>query len=105
MNITHVVLFKFKPTSSEQDIQACFSQLAELTQALPIIRSYQFGQYSSQEGLNQGFTHGFVMTFDNEADRDEYLVHPEHVKVAEFIQQHIEFPSGVIAFDTGFNGV
>ena len=105
MNITHIVLFKFKTTCTEENIQACFTQLAELTQALPIIRSFRWGKYSSDEGLNQGFTHAFIMTFDDRASRDEYLVHPEHVKVAEFIQQHIEFPSGVIAFDAGFDAV
>lgn len=102
MNITHIVLFKFKSTSSDDQIQACFARLAELTEALPIIRSFKWGQYDSQEGLNQGFTHAFIMTFDHADDRDIYLTHPEHVKVAEFIQQYIEFPSGVIAFDAVF---
>ncbi|MFI4956827.1 MAG: Dabb family protein [Gammaproteobacteria bacterium] len=102
MNITHIVLFKFKPTTSEEQIQACFTKLAELTDALPIIRSFRWGKYDSQEGLHQDFTHSFMMTFDNAADRDLYLFHPEHLKIAQFIQQHIEFPSGVIAFDSTF---
>ena len=102
MNITHIVLFKFKPSTSQEEIQACFAKLAELTECLPIIRSFRWGKYESNEGLHQGFTHSFIMTFDNAGDRDHYLTHPEHVLVAQFIQQYIEFPSGVIAFDSTF---
>lgn len=28
---------------------------------------------------NQGFTHAFVRRFGSDADRDAYLVHPDHV--------------------------
>ena len=100
MKITHIVLFKFKPTSSPDDIKACFLRLAQLSQQMPEIQSFAWGKYSSQEGLNQGFSYGFTMTFATEADRDCYLTHPEHVRLAQFIQNHIEFPSGVIAFDS-----
>ena len=32
----------------------------------------------SGEGLNQGCTHGFILTFHSEKDRDAYLEHPDH---------------------------
>ena len=35
---------------------------------------------SSPEGLDQGYTHGFVMTFADATARDSYLKHPDHEK-------------------------
>jgi hypothetical protein len=32
----------------------------------------------SPEGLNDGFTHCFTLTFAQAEDRDAYLVHPAH---------------------------
>jgi hypothetical protein len=31
-----------------------------------------------REGLNDGLSHMFIMTFESEAARDAYLPHPEH---------------------------
>jgi len=38
----------------------------------------EWGTNNSPENLNKGFTHGFVLTFKTEKDRDAYLVHPDH---------------------------
>jgi len=32
----------------------------------------------SPEGISQGFTHCFLVTFASEKDRDAYLPHPAH---------------------------
>ena len=37
------------------------------------------------EGLSEGFTHSFVMLFENAAARDAYLPHPAHVAAAEAV--------------------
>lgn len=103
--ITHIVLFKFKSTTTAADIATCFQKLDDLKQTMPDILTYTQSQYQSNEGLNQGFDHGFIMTFASEKERDAYLVHPDHVKVAQFIQQYLDFPQGVIAFDGHFKPV
>ena len=43
---------------------------------IPGLLSMQHGVYESDEGLNDGFTHGFVMTFDSPQNRDRYLPYP-----------------------------
>jgi hypothetical protein len=58
--------------------------------------SFRAGVNSSPEGLNQGFTHGFVMAFDDATARDEYLVHPDHEKVKERFLPLVE---NVLVFD------
>ena len=63
---------------------------------IPGLLDFSGGPYSSPEGFNKGFTHGFVTTFADEASRDAYLPHPEHEKVKAIV-----FP----ALDGGMDGV
>jgi hypothetical protein len=46
--------------------------------------------------MNQGFTHGFIMTFQDTASRDAYLTNPDHDRVKTAVLPHIE---SVIVFD------
>ena len=48
------------------------------------------------EGLNDGYTHGFIMTFDSAASRDAYLPHPVHEDVKERVLPHL---ARVLVFD------
>ena len=96
MSIQHVVLLKIKDEVSEEKVSDLFEKLAELKQLIPGITYFAGGPYSSHEGLNQGYTHGFVMTFDKAQSRDNYLPHPEHERVKGDILPCID---GVVAFD------
>jgi len=98
--IHHAVLLKFKSSVKKPDIERAFSELAGLKKKIPGIVSFVGGPYSSPEGLNQGFTHGFVMAFTDAKARDGYLNHPEHDKVKAVIFPSLEGGfAGVIAFD------
>ena len=58
------------------------------------------GPYESPEGLNQGFTHAFVVTFAEEGFRDAYLEHPDHEIVKQMIVKQLAGNlANVIAFD------
>ncbi len=94
--IKHIVLLKFKPTTTEALIEDAFQNLAGLKGLIPGIAEFVGGPYSSPEGLNQGYTHGFVMTFDSPEARDAYLPHPEHERVKSKIAPLVE---SVVAFD------
>jgi hypothetical protein len=94
--VQHMVLVRFKPEASGETIQDLFARLAALRETIPGIRHYSGGSYSSPEGLNQGYTHGFLMTFQDAAARDAYLPHPEHERVKEVILPWVE---AVVAFD------
>ena len=77
-SLRHVVLFAFKETASAEDVHAIVADFATLPQAIPGIVSYEWGTNVSPEGLNDGFTHCFTLTFARAEDRDAYLVHPAH---------------------------
>lgn len=98
--VKHLALLRFKPGTPPATIDQIYRSLANLCQTVPGLLDFCGGPYSSPEGLNQGFTHGFVMTFADEKSRDAYLPHPDHVAVAELAIPHLEGGlAGVAAFD------
>jgi hypothetical protein len=94
--IQHLVLFKIKRSVTTEKITELFSQLAQLQQLIPGITYFAGGPYSSPEGLNQGYTHGFLMTFESAEARNAYLPHPEHERVKDALLACID---GALAFD------
>lgn len=56
----------------------------------------EHGPYETSEGMNDGFTHGFIMTFDSPESRDTYLPHPEHERVKQIVVPCLE---RVLVFD------
>jgi hypothetical protein len=94
--IQHMVLLKFKPGVSDEVVADVFAQVANLQEIIPGILHFGGGPYASDEGLNQGYDHGFLITFVDAAARDNYLVHPEHEKVKQTILRQVD---SAIAFD------
>lgn len=101
--ITHAVLLRVKKTTPKNEVDRVFKELAGLKGKIPGLLTFSGGPYSSPEGMNKGFTHGFVMTFTDEAARDVYLPHPEHEKVKKIVLAVLEGGlDGVVAFDYAF---
>lgn len=94
--VQHILLLKIKPEVTPEKITQLFNLLAELQQLIPGITYFKGGPYSSPEGLNQGYTHGFIMTFESVDARNAYLPHPEHERVKAELLPCID---SVIAFD------
>jgi quinol monooxygenase YgiN len=88
--IKHIGLIKFKTETNEEQINNLFDQMLDLTENVEGIVDYVSGPNISPEGLDQGFTHGFVMTFTDAAARDAYLTHPEHGKFKDMALPLIE---------------
>jgi len=76
--LVHMVAFKFKPEARPEQIREVERAFAALPGKIAQIRSFEWGTNISPEKLDKGFTHGFLLTFDNARDRDAYLVHPDH---------------------------
>jgi hypothetical protein len=88
--LRHVVLFKFKDTSTPEDVKKVEAAFAALPGKLPVIKAYEWGKNNSPENLNQGLTHCFLLTFYSEKDRAEYLVHPDHKAFGAILGPHLE---------------
>ena len=57
---------------------------------VPGVGDLEWGGDVSPEGLGQGHTHAFTLTFSSEADRDAYIVHPHHKAFVEWVSPFIE---------------
>ena len=86
----HFGVFQFKPEITQSHIDESFEALVDLKNKIPGLISVEHGPYKSDEGLNDGFTHGFIMTFETSEHRDKYLPHPEHLKVVNLVQPRLE---------------
>ena len=76
--LRHVVLFKFKEGTTQENIKEVVNAFSGLQSKIPQINSYEWGINNSPEGLEKGFTHCFFLTFKSEEDRAIYLPHPDH---------------------------
>jgi hypothetical protein len=76
--LRHVVLFAFKDSATVAQIDAVVSDFGTLKDRIPGITAYEWGTNVSPEGLNQGFTHCFTLSFAREEDRNIYLLHAAH---------------------------
>lgn len=94
--IQHMVLLKFKESVAQSEIDDLFTQLEELKDLIGGILHFSGGAYSSPEGMNKGFTHGFLMTFESAEARDIYLPHAEHERVKSAVLPLVD---DAIAFD------
>ncbi|WP_026950281.1 Dabb family protein [Algoriphagus mannitolivorans] len=81
--LRHVVLFGFKESATPEQIQEIVEAFKALKTQIPEIKGFEWGINSSPEGLNQGLTHAFTLTFHSDADRDAYLPHPDHKAFGE----------------------
>ena len=88
--LRHVVIFKFKEASPAVEVQKVVDGFRALGSKIPEIASFEYGTNNSPEGLNDGFTHCFLVTFKNEKDRDAYLPHPAHKAFVELLKPHLD---------------
>jgi len=89
--LRHVVLFKFKDESSDEDVNRLNDAFNALPAAIPIVKDFEWGINDSPENFHQGFTHCYLLTFESEEDRDSvYTPHPQHQAFVASLQDHLE---------------
>ncbi len=88
--LRHVVMLKFKDTSTPEQIKEVEDAFRKLPSQIKTIKAFEWGTNNSPEGLAQGFTHCFFLTFDSEAGRDEYLPHPDHKAFGKVLGPHLD---------------
>ena len=88
--LRHVVLFKFKESSSAEDIKKVEDAFRALPSKIKEVKAFEWGTNNSPEGLNEGLTHCFFVTFASEKDRDVYLPHPEHTAFVNLLKPHLD---------------
>ncbi len=99
--VRHFGVFQFKDTVSEEEINNCFLTMKAMVGKIDGLLDMEYGPYESGEGMNDGFTHGFIMTFDSAQSRDAYLPHPVHEEVKAYVVPKL---ARVVVFDFNVAG-
>jgi hypothetical protein len=94
--VKHFGCFKFKDHVTAAQIKDCFTALRSMVGKIPGLIDVHHGPYDSAEGLNDGYTHGFIMTFESPQARDAYLPNPVHEAVKAIVVPCLE---RVVVFD------
>lgn len=92
----HYGMFQFKEGVTKSEIDNCFTTMKGMIGKIPGLLEMEYGPYDSTEGLNDDYTHGFIITFDSPESREAYLPHPIHEKVKELVIPKLE---RVVVFD------
>ena len=88
--IRHVVHFKFKADADKAQVAKVVEEFAALKGKITAVESLEWGTDVSPEGLGKGYTHIWIVTFKNAADRDAYLVHPDHKAFVTLLKPVLE---------------
>lgn len=88
--LRHVVQFKFLDASQPADIEKVVNAFRALPAKIPQVADFEYGTDNSPEGLANGFSHCFFLTFKSETDREIYLKHPEHSQFVDVLKPHLD---------------
>lgn len=88
--LRHVVLFKFTDNTTPEQAKVIENAFCELPKKIPEIAGFEWGANCSPEGLDQGFTHCFLVTFNDAAGRAVYLPHPAHQEFVKILKPHLD---------------
>jgi len=88
--LRHVVLFKFKDSATPAQVKEVEDAFRKLPSQVKEVKGFEWGTNNSPEGLAQGFTHAFFVSFDSEAAREVYLPHPAHKAFVKVLEPHLD---------------
>ena len=86
----HVVILKFKDSAPPTEVAKIENAFVALKSKIDLVRDLEWGTNESPEGLDQGFTHVYFVTFASKADLEKYLPHPEHTAFVELLKTQVE---------------
>lgn len=88
--LRHVVLFKFKDDTTKEQVKKIEDEFRALPAKIPEIVDFEWGTNNSPEGLEEGLTHCFLVTFKDAKGRAAYLPHKEHKKFVAILRPRLD---------------
>ena len=82
--IVHIVMFKFKDENKSTNIAHTKQMLDTLVALIPVLKLMEVG--ANFTVAPRAFDLSLYSTFDSKEDLEAYAIHPEHLKVVEFIK-------------------
>ena len=87
--VVHIVTFKFKEENKKANIIQAKQMLENLMGAVPTLRSMDVGINFSPE--ERAMDLSIITAFESKEGLEAYAIHPEHVKVVDFIKSVVEY--------------
>jgi len=88
--LRHVVLFKFKDDASAAQVKAIEEKICTMPPDIPEILALEWGKDVSVEKLADGFTHCFLVSFEDPDGLKVYLPHAAHKACVELLNPSME---------------
>ena len=87
--VVHIVTFQFKEENKKANIIQAKQMLENLMGAVPSLRSIDVGvNFSTEE---RAMDMSIITVFESKEGLNAYAVHPEHLKVVDFIKSVVEY--------------
>ena len=87
--VVHIVMFQFKEENKQANIIQTKQMLENLMGAVPSLRSIDVGVNFAQEARAMDLS--IITAFESREDLEAYAIHPEHLKVVDFIKSVVEY--------------
>ena len=87
--VVHIVMFQFKEENKKANMIQAKQMLENLMGAVPSLKSIDVGINFSEE--ERAMDLSIITAFESKEDLDAYAVHPEHIKVVDFIKTVVEY--------------
>lgn len=85
----HFVSFQFKEGTTPEQQDEIVKAFLELKEEIDTIVDLEWGATENIEPLNDGFTHSFLVTFQDKAGLAIYLPHPAHEAFVAKLKPHL----------------
>jgi hypothetical protein len=82
-------MFQFKEENKKANMIQAKQMLENLMGAVPTLRSIDVGLNFSAESRAMDLS--IITTFENKEGLNAYAIHPEHLKVVDFIKTVVEY--------------
>jgi len=87
--IVHIVMFQFKEEHKKANMIQAKQMLENLMGAVPSLKSMDVGFNFADEARAMDLS--IITAFESKEDLEAYAVHPEHLKVVDFIKTVVEY--------------
>jgi len=94
--VRHVVLMQFKSGTPEEKLTELIGQYRGLPGKIETMKNFQWGTEAAVTDHAEGYTHGFITTFEKVADVAAYGPHPAHQAFVESLHPFLE---KILVFD------
>lgn len=87
--VVHIVMFQFKEENKKANMIQAKQMLENLMGAVPTLRSIDVGLNFSAESRAMDLS--IITIFESKEGLNAYAIHPEHLKVVDFIKTVVEY--------------